>query len=461
VVKGFRDILPPESRLFWIAEKSAREIFAHYGYSELMLPVVESYDLFARSIGEATDIIEKEMFIIPDKKGRSFALRPEGTAGAVRAYIEGLENQGPGKLFYYGPMFRYERPQKGRYRQFWQIGAEAIGYPGPGVDAELILLLEQYFKGFGLSDIELKLNSLGCKQCRPAYRESLVVYLKKNEAGLCDDCRRRIERNPLRVLDCKNEGCKEIVKSAPSPTRFLCDECADHFKRLCLMLDRMKVSYLKDDHLVRGLDYYTRTVFEFQAQTGLGSQNAIAAGGRYDDLVEELGGSAAPAIGFALGVERLVILLAQKISANELLSRPDVFLVFADEQGYNFAFKLLFNLRKAGTYAEMAIDEPSRSVRSQFKLADKFKSKAALIVGGNELSQKSFNIKILESGKELKLDFDQLKEMANIDWEEMKSHLNSAGFAFVSREYEKTLVENQSLFAIMRLYFNALSEQEE
>ena len=461
VVKGFRDIFPPESRLFWLAELRAREVFDRYGYSEVMLPIIENYELFSRSIGDATDIVEKEMFIIADKKGRNLALRPEATASVVRAYVEGLASQGSAKLFYFGPMFRYERPQKGRYRQFWQIGAEAIGYPGPATDAELIALLDQYFKGFGLDNIELKLNSLGCKNCRPDYRSALIAYLEKNRESLCEDCKRRLLKNPLRVLDCKNETCKEITKQAPSPSQFLCADCSGHFEKLCGRLDRLKLGYQKDNHLVRGLDYYTRTVFEFQASTGLGAQNAIAAGGRYDDLVLELGGQATPAIGFALGVERLVLLLEEKMPAAGFQNGPELFMVFAGEPAYNFSFNLLFSLRKAGLFAEMAIDDPQKSLRSQMKTADKQKAKLALIIGDDELAKKSLNLKILETGKELKLEYEALKRMAEVDWEEMKTHLSTGvGFAFVSNEYEKSLAQNQNLFKIMKLYLSGLENQE-
>jgi len=460
IVKGFRDILPPESALFWSAEKSAREIFSCFGYQEIILPVIEYLELFSRSIGDSTDIVAKEMFLIPDQKGRNLALRPEATASAVRAYVEGLSSKGPQKLFYFGPMFRHERPQKGRYRQFWQLGAEAIGYPGPGTDAELLQLLEQYFKSFGLSEIELRLNSLGCGKCRPAYRRGLVEYLEANQGQLCEDCRIRLLKNPLRVLDCKNEACRAVAQNAPSPLESLCPECSAHFDRLRGNLALLKLPYILDPHLVRGLDYYTRTVFEFQARTGLGAQNAVAAGGRYDDLVSELGGPATPAIGFALGVERLVILLEGKVTGEILLNRPDVFLVAAGDQAYQFALKLLFALRKVGLYAEMAIDEPSRSLRSQLKLADKAKARLAMLIGDDELKSNSLNVKILESGKDLKLDNDSLKAMAGIDWEEMKMHLNSAGFAFVSRDYEKMLIENQNLFKVLKIYLGALESQE-
>ena len=461
IVKGFRDILFEESRLFFSCEMLARELFARYGYQEIRLPVLEQKELFVRSIGESTDIVEKEMFSFPDKKGRVLVLRPEATASVVRAYLENQLFQKPAvKLFYIGPMFRYERPQKGRYRQFWQIGAEAIGFPGPGIDAELLALLDQYFKTLGLENVELKLNSLGCKKCRPAYREALSQYLKKHKNQLCSDCQKRLERNPLRVLDCKRAECQKITKSAPVPGDFLCSGCQEHFQRLCSLLERLKISYQIDAHLVRGLDYYTKTVFEFQTKSGLGAQNTICAGGRYDDLVEELGGPSTPATGFALGLERLSLVLQEKIPKEKLQPKPEVFIVFADSSGYDFAFSLLFSLRKAGVYAEMSIDEPEKSLRAQLRLADRQKAQIALIVGEEEIKEKSLNLKFLESGKKLKMEYSRLREMAEIDWASLKEELKGAGFAFVSSEYQEVLSENQQLFTIFKIYLEEMEKQE-
>jgi len=459
LVKGFRDILPKESVLFWRVETKARELFSRFGYQEIILPLVEPYELFSRSIGDETEIVEKEMFSFIDKKGEKITLRPEATASVVRAYIDNFQSQDQAKLFYSGPMFRYERPQKGRYRQFWQIGAEAIGYLGPGTDAELIALLDEFFRGFGL-ELELKLNSLGCANCRPKYKTELLNYLEKAEAFLCADCKKRVQRNPLRILDCKNPDCQGVAKKAPSSLEFLCLECKEHFEKLKNLLGLLKISYQIEPHLVRGLDYYTKTVFEFQAKTGLGAQNAVCGGGRYDELVEELGGAKTPAIGFALGVERLVILLKEKIPEKELLIEPEVYLIFVSESAYQFCFKLLFALRKQRIYAEMSIDEPSRSLRAQLKQADKLKAKTALIIGEDEIKNKALNLKILATGKELKVEHQTLKRMAEVDWEEMRNHLNSIGFAFVSQKYEKSLIENQSLFNLMKVYLAQLELEE-
>ena len=460
-VKGFRDILPEESRIYFSCEMLARELFTRFGYQEIRLPILEYEELFTRSIGESTDIVEKEMFTFPDKKGRMLVLRPEATASVARAYIENnLVQKGAVKLFYIGPMFRYERPQKGRYRQFWQIGAEAIGFLGPATDAELIALLDQYFQALNLKEIELKLNSLGCDKCRPSYRQSLLEYLEKNKNQLCQDCQRRMERNPLRVLDCKNENCKKVVRLAPSPADYLCLDCAKHFEELKKLLEKLKISYQIDQHLVRGLDYYTRTVFEFQAKSGLGAQNTVCAGGRYDNLIHELGGPQTPAIGFALGLERLAILLQEKIPKEKLSLRPDIFLVFADQAGYDFAFKLLFSLRKKGIYAEMTIDESKKSLRAQLRQADKFGARSALVIGENELEKKELNIKLLDSKKELRLEQAKLKELASIDWEEMKSNLKSTGFAFADKEYALALAEHQTLLDIIKIYWQELCSEE-
>ena len=461
IVKGFRDILFEESRLFFSCEMLARELFARYGYQEIRLPILEYQELFVRSIGESTDIVEKEMFSFPDKRGRMLVLRPEATASVVRAYLENQLYNKPGvKLFYIGPMFRYERPQKGRYRQFWQIGAEAIGFPGPAIDAELLALLDQYFKTLGLEKIELKLNSLGCKKCRPAYREALIQYLEKHKNQLCSDCQKRVERNPLRVLDCKQQECQKTIKSAPVPGDFLCSGCQEHFKNLLNLLEKLNISCQIEEHLVRGLDYYTKTVFEFQAKSGLGAQNTICAGGRYDDLVEELGGPSTPATGFALGLERLALLLKEKIPPEKLLLRPEVFIIFADPQGYDFAFSLLFSLRRAGIYAEMCLDEPGKSLRAQLRVADREKAKSALIIGEEEIQEKSLNLKFLDSGKSLKIKYSQLKEMAEIDWASLREELKGVGFAFVSSEYQEILAENQQLFTIFKIYLEEMEKQE-
>jgi len=399
IVKGFQDIVPPESEVLARLDALAMEVFPLYGFCEIRLPVLEHTELFARSIGQGTDIVDKEMFTFPDRKGRSLSLRPEGTAGAVRAYLcSGKAGGEPVRWWYRGPMFRYERPQKGRYRQFYQIGAEAIGFPGPGTDAQILAMLDRFFKEAGVTDLRLDLNSLGCGKCRPAYREKLVAYLHGVEEKLCHECKKRIERNPLRVMDCKEEECKSYVKDAPRVLDFLDDDCKAHFEAVKKDLDTMGIEYEVNPYIVRGLDYYTRTVFEHLAGSGLGAQNTVAAGGRYDDLVEELGGPLTPAMGFAVGVERIAMLMKSGIE-----SRPDCFIVYMEDSGRRHALELLESLREHGRRAEMVLDK-QRSIRSQMKAASKAGSRYAVIIGLKEVEdiekENLYKIKDMESGKE-------------------------------------------------------------
>lgn len=397
IVKGFQDVLPPRSLAWAGLERQARDLFRVYGFQEVRLPIVEPTELFVRSIGEDTDIVEKEMFTFPDRKGRSLSLRPEGTASAVRAYLEaGLGRDSAVKWFYLGPMFRYERPQKGRHRQFWQLGAEAIGHPGPGADAELIIMLERLFNSLGvMKKISLELNSLGCPACRPAHREALLGFLGSVKGRLCGDCARRLDRNPLRVLDCKLEGCQRALAEAPSPLDHLCGECREHFSSVREDLELMGVKHRVNPRIVRGLDYYTRTVFEFLAGEGLGAQNAVAAGGRYDGLVQELGGPATPATGFALGIERTELLMESGAG-----DRPDYFIAAAGGKARAEAKQLLFELRDRGLWAEMMLDEGGRSLKAQMKTAGKVSARAAIIIGDDELARGELTIKELESGEQ-------------------------------------------------------------
>ena len=396
IIKGFQDVVPPRSIKFARIEAAAREVFLTYGFSEVRLPVLEPTELFARGIGTGTDIVEKEMYTFADRKGRSLTLRPEGTAGAVRAYLSaGLGRGEPVKWFYSGPMFRYERPQKGRYRQFYQIGAEAIGYEGPGTDAEIITMLDRFFKKLGVQGVKLELNSLGCKNCRPAYREALVKFLGSKKDALCEDCRWRLETNPLRVLDCKVEGCKAAVADAPAMLEFLDEECKAHFAGVKKDLEIVGVAYSVNPRIVRGLDYYTRTVFEYLAIDGLGAQNAVAAGGRYDGLVQEFGGPPTPAIGFALGVDRAALLAGGEESRPSALS-----IVVMGDAAREEGVRLLAALRDQGVVAEMLTDGVGRSMKSQMKAADKAGVKQVIIIGDEELKKGQYTIKDLKSGEQ-------------------------------------------------------------
>ncbi len=395
-VKGMNDVLPADVSRWHEMEAVAREVFALYGYREVRTPAVEHAQLFARGVGEATDIVNKEMYVFEDKGEELLALRPEGTAGTVRAFIEhGAYVEGPQKWFYMGPMFRRERPQKGRYRQFHQIGCEAFGIAEPVIDAEQIALLADYFARLGVT-ATLKLNSVGDQSCRPAYLAELKQYLTANRGALCADCRDRIERNPLRVLDCKVESCQPVLEKAPRLVEKLCDGCRDHFAQVKAGLDALGVAYTLDTRLVRGLDYYVRTAYEFTSDA-LGSQSAVAGGGRYDRLVETLGGPPTPGIGFALGEERLALVLdALKRPVSE--TRPEVFVVSADEAGARAALIVAAGLRKAGVACDL--DPRGGKIARQFKQAERVRARFALVLGGNELASGQAKLKDLDTREE-------------------------------------------------------------
>jgi histidyl-tRNA synthetase len=379
-LNGFKDILPGEVELWQRLEAVARDIFARFNFSEIRLPILEKTDLFARAIGETTDIVEKEMYTFADKQ---VTMRPEATASLLRAYIEhGLHVQKPvQRLFTIGAMFRHERPQKGRLRQFHQMDAEVLGSASPLIDAEMMAMGAMMLAELGLS-VTLEMNSLGCPACRPAFRTALLAFLADRHEALCDDCKRRSATNPLRVLDCKSSRCREQVLEAPSLQDYLCADCADHFRGVQAGLDQLGVSYRLNKFMVRGLDYYTRTTFEFI--TGdLGAQAAVGAGGRYDGLIEQLGGPKVPGIGFALGLERLVLLLQQQEAATQPVG-PELFVAGIGEQAARCAFGLTHALRVAGIRA--AMDLEGRSLKSQMKLAGKLGAPHVLIIGDNELA---------------------------------------------------------------------------
>jgi histidyl-tRNA synthetase len=392
VIKGFSDILPGEVEIWQAVEAKARQIFKAYNFSEIRIPIVEKTELFSRSIGETTDIVEKEMYTFEDRDSRSaeateitkLTLRPEGTAGVVRAYVESemYKTEPVRKLYYMGPMFRRERPQKGRTRQFHQIGAEALGRSDPFIDAEILLLLSDFFSALGLTEPSLQINSLGDSECRPKYREKLLAFLKARQESLCDNCRRRIERNPLRALDCKEPGCIRATRDAPSILDSLCANCQEHFKTVQRLLRETNVQFTLNPRMVRGLDYYCRTTFEWTTKR-LGAQGAVAAGGRYDGLVQELGGPAIAGIGFALGVERLTMLLSMQ--ETPAASGPSCYVAWVGEKARDWAFPLVQRLRQQGLSVEM--EGEARSLKSQMRRADKLRAAAVLIVGDDELGK--------------------------------------------------------------------------
>lgn len=382
LIKGFKDILPGEVELWQRIEAAAKGIFEGFNYREIRIPIMEKTELFARSIGEDTDIVEKEMYTFADRKGDLLTLRPEATASVVRAYIQHkLYAADPVRKFYLiGPMFRRERPQKGRYRQFYQIDVEAFGIASPRIDVQMIFMLHTLLHELGVGDTRAHVNSLGCPDCRPRYRQALMALLDRVSDQLCEDCLRRKDRNPLRVLDCKSPGCREAVADAPAIVDHLCDECRDHFDTVTRSLTSLKVPFVLDKRLVRGLDYYTRTAFELQT-SALGAQSAVAGGGRYDGLVKALGGPDTPAIGFAIGFDRLAEIVGQLQQTAP--AGPQLFIAALGPEAQEKAFAWLSALGVGGTSVEM--DYADRSLKAQMKYADRLDAGHVLIVGESEL----------------------------------------------------------------------------
>jgi histidyl-tRNA synthetase len=393
-VRGMNDVLPDDSAAWQLLERIARETFAEYGYREIRLPLLERTELFKRSIGEMTDIVEKEMYTFEDRGGDSLTLRPEATAGIVRACItNGLLHNQRQKVWCMGPMFRYERPQKGRYRQFHQIDVEALGYPGPDVDAELIMMSARLWRRLGLSGLRLNLNSLGTPESRKGYRAQLVEYFRRHEAVLDEDSKRRLGGNPLRILDTKNPAMREIVDGAPVITDYLDEDSAAHFASLRAQLDGAGIDYVVNPRLVRGLDYYSRTVFEW-VTTDLGSQDAVCSGGRYDGLVAQLGGAPAPAIGWALGEERIVELMRlQGRAGNE--TAPHVYLALAGAAAEAAGLQLAESLRDAVPGLRIEANCGGGSFKSQLKRADRSGAGYAVILGDDEVAQQVATLKPL------------------------------------------------------------------
>lgn len=397
-LNGYKDILPDEVTLWRRVEKKARNILERFNYMEIRLPILEKTDLFARSIGESTDIVEKEMYTFVDKK---ITMRPEATASMVRAYIEhGLYVKKPvQRLFTIGPMFRHERPQKGRLRQFHQMDVEVLGSKNGRVDGELMAMASMLFKELGIG-VSLELNSLGCPECRPGFRQELLLFLESTVDSLCDDCKRRIRTNPLRVLDCKKQQCRELVVEAPSILDHLCPPCSDHFVEVKDSLSNLEVEYSLNKFMVRGLDYYCRTTFEF-ITNDLGAQAAVCAGGRYDGLVELLGGPKVPGIGFAMGLERLTLLLQDK-EIVESAAKIDLFIAGLGVKGADFSYILGNQLRKRGL--RVAMDLEGRSLKSQMKQANKAGASYVLIIGEEELSSRAGVLRNMQTQEQLSLE---------------------------------------------------------
>ncbi len=405
--RGTADVLPDEVAKWQHLEQKIREICTEYGYQEIRTPVFEHTELFQRGLGEGTDIVEKEMYVFKDRGGRSLTLRPEGTAAAARAYLENNLYAGPQptKLYYVEPLFRYERPQAGRLRQHTQFGIEVFGTQHPAVDAEIIGLAVDFLGRFGLDNLQVRINSLGCPGCRSGYRERLLEYFRPHLDQLCPDCLRRFEKNPLRLLDCKVEECRRWVSEAPSMLDFLCEECGVHFEHLRGYLEILNIKYEIDPGIVRGLDYYTKTVFEIKYQD-LGAQDTVCGGGRYDGLMEECGGPRIPASGFGLGLERLLHTLEKEGYAFPEPVRPWVYLVTAGEKAFAGGFRLLAELRREGFPSDM--DYLGRSLRSQMKQAHKARARYAVILGEEELARGTVTLRDLDRGEQREIPAREL-----------------------------------------------------
>ena len=397
-IRGVKDIMPDEIEKWRWVENKANQVFNRYGFNEIRLPIFEKTKLFSRGIGETTDIVEKEMYTFEDRGGEMVTLRPEGTASAVRAFIEHkmYTAQTVQKFYYLGPMFRYERPQAGRFRQFYQIGVEAMGSHNPSIDAEVMIMLMEFFNVLGLKQFELQINSLGCNKCRPEYRETLKKSITNHLVDLCENCNIRYQKNPLRVLDCKIERDIEIASGFPKITDYICNECKCHFEKVQSLLRETQIPYIINPNLVRGLDYYSHTAFEITSG-GLGAQNAVCGGGRYNTLVEEFGGPPTPCFGFALGLERLISL----IPFNDIKSiekNPDIFVVSLGEDAKSIVFNLVHQLRSGGLSVERDYEEGS--MKSQMRKANKSASLFALIVGENEIKSGNYQLKNMRDGKQ-------------------------------------------------------------
>ena len=405
--RGTNDILPQDTARWQYLEQKAKEIFTTYNYEEIRTPIFEKTDLFQRGIGEDTDIVEKEMYTFEDKGGRSITLRPEGTASVVRSFLENkiYGHAQPTKYYYIGPMFRYERPQSGRYRQFHQIGVEVFGTDSPAVDAEVISLGMHFISELGLDDLEVRLNSVGCPKCRASYQEKLLDYFEPYLSELCSDCQNRYESNPLRILDCKEDQDKAFMADAPKIHEELCAECAEHFTQVKEHLDLLDINYHLDPTLVRGLDYYTKTAFEVVCND-LGAQDAIFGGGRYDELAQEVGERDVPGIGFALGIERLLLALEEYGIELPVEREIDLFITTIGEEAQKTAFLYLNHLRRAGIKVEM--DYLGRSVKGQMKCADRNNAQYSIILGGNELEKGAATVREMKTGTEEEIELDNL-----------------------------------------------------
>ncbi len=394
-IKGFADLFPPQSDVYTLLENTAKNVFGRYGYGELRTPIMEHTELFCRSIGTETDVVQKEMYTFADRKERSLTLRPEATAGVMRSYIQAKINPDTvSKYFTYGPMFRYERPQKGRMRQFHQLNCECLGARSAHTDAEMIVMLMQFFDELKITELELQINTLGCSQCRPQYRKMLSEFLHSLDTSkFCSDCLRRIDTSPLRVLDCKVPTCKELTARAPQIDDNVCSECSEHFSLVLELLESIGLSYVRNPRLVRGLDYYSRTTFEVVSNS-IGAQSSIAGGGRYDGLVKQLGGADVAGLGFACGMERVAMLVPEIVT-----KRPLFYIVSMGQLALQTAFKLSHDLRKQNLSGDICHN--GGSFKSQMRQADKSNARFVLILGEDECKNNSVTVKDMDNGQQV------------------------------------------------------------
>lgn len=404
-IKGTKDVLPNESYKNQYIEATCLGVAENFGYKEMRTPVFEHTELFQRGVGDTTDVVQKEMYTFDDKGGRSITLRPEGTAGAARAFLEnGLSNEAlPQKICYLISCYRYEKPQAGRLREFHQFGIECFGATSPLADAEMISLAKQIFDELGVKDLHLELNSIGCPECRAEYHKALKEYFSQYKDKLCDTCNDRLERNPMRILDCKSPVCSEIAKGAPVVLDYLCDECREHFQKVKSYLDAANIEYIVNPQIVRGLDYYTKTVFEFVSDA-IGSQGTVCGGGRYDGLLEELGGQHTPSLGFAMGLERLQLVMEAQGCNFPEPSRPDLFIVAMGKKATLKAVEIAKDMRDEGF--SVVYDLNGRSLRAQMKYADKLGAKFNVVIGDNEVENKVVSLKDMATGESSEINLD-------------------------------------------------------
>lgn len=408
-IKGTQDTLPKDSYKIRFVEQVIADIAQNYGFKEMRTPVFEHTELFNRSVGDTTDVVQKEMYTFDDKGGRSITLRPEGTAGAMRAFLEhGLFNEPlPQKVFYQTSCYRYEKPQAGRLREFHQFGVECFGTDNPAADAELIAFGSEIFGFLGVSDIDLQINSIGCPTCRAEYQKALKAHFASHKDELCGTCHTRLDRNPMRILDCKSPICSGIAKDAPTVLEYLCDECKAHFEKVKAYLDAMEISYTVNPTIVRGLDYYTKTVFEF-VSTGIGAQGTVCGGGRYDGLAEELGGAHIPSLGFAMGMERLMLLLDAQGVELPAENKCNLYLASAGDEAAIFCAVLTNRMRQEGLF--VLTDTVGRGIKAQMKYANKIGAEYVAVIGDNELASSSAELKNMETGECTQIALDNFED---------------------------------------------------